>query len=203
MKWTHLLLILAICAGCAVDRQQGGWTRRLLISPGRTNTVEMRQSDNPKQGAKQNTETVTETKLILPAGSKMELPPVQQGTNLVHQFATLKEPTPITTISRDTTRTEIGGAQTDTVGELGVKVKAMAPVLIAGIGLVGIGVLLAYFGWWTKAALCGVVGVGMIVLTQIIPGHEGVIIGVGLSGVAILAFLILYVYHKGHLDALP
>ena len=58
----------------------------------------------------------------------------------------------------------------------------------------------AYFGWWTKAAIAGAVGVGAIVLGQALPGNESKIILGGVVAFALLALLVLYVYHKGKLD---
>ena len=59
---------------------------------------------------------------------------------------------------------------------------------------------LAYFGWWTKAAVAVAVGLGMIVLAQTLPEHGTFILLGGLAVFAVAALLVLYAYYKGQLD---
>ena len=60
--------------------------------------------------------------------------------------------------------------------------------------------VLAYFGWWTKAAIAVGVGVGMVVLAEALPGHGAVILLGGLGVFAVAALLVVYAYYKGQLD---
>jgi hypothetical protein len=59
---------------------------------------------------------------------------------------------------------------------------------------------LAYFGWWTKAALALGVGLGMIVLAATLPDHGTLILLGGLGVFSASALLVLYAYSKGQLD---
>ena len=60
--------------------------------------------------------------------------------------------------------------------------------------------VLAYLGWWTKAAIAVAVGVGMVVLAEALPGHGAIILVAGLGVFALAALLVVYAYYKGQLD---
>jgi hypothetical protein len=108
---------------------------------------------------------------------------------------------PVKYLIRDRTETSIGGAQKDLFREWAAKASNMQPVMWAGIAMTTIVAgALGYFGWWTKAALAVVVGVGMIVIAATLPDHGSMILlgGFGVFGLA--ALLVLYAYYKGQWD---
>jgi hypothetical protein len=108
---------------------------------------------------------------------------------------------PVRYVFRDRTETSIGGAQKDTLREWAGKARSMQPVMWTGIVLMTVVAgLLAYFGWWTKAALALGVGLGMIVLAATLPDHGTLILLGGLGVFSAAALLVLYAYSKGQLD---
>jgi hypothetical protein len=115
--------------------------------------------------------------------------------------ATLSQPMPVKCLMKDRTETSIGGAQRDTAREWASKAANMQPVMWAGIAMMTlVAGVLAYFGWWTKAAVAVVVGLGMIVVAETLPDHGTAVLLGGLGLFALAALLILYAYHKGQLD---
>jgi hypothetical protein len=108
---------------------------------------------------------------------------------------------PVKYLIRDRTETSIGGAQKDLLREWATKASNMQPVMWAGIAMMTlVAGALAYFGWWTKAVLAVVVGLGMIVIAATLPDHGSLILlgGFGVFGLA--ALLVLYAYYKGQWD---
>jgi branched-subunit amino acid transport protein AzlD len=71
----------------------------------------------------------------------------------------------------------------------------------AGIGMMTlVAGAFVYFRWWTKAAMALAIGLGMIVLAQMLPDHGPLIFFSGFGVFAVAALLVLYAYHKGQLD---
>src|SRR5262249_52740288 len=115
--------------------------------------------------------------------------------------AILQEPMPVRRVIKDRSETRIGAAQKDTIREWSARAASVRPVMWIGIVMMTVVAgALAYFGWWTKAAVAVVIGLMMIVLAQTLPDHGTLILlgGVGVFGV--VALLVLYSYHKGQLD---
>ena len=159
----------------------------------------IKQSDNPLSASSQDMNSSNETAMVLPAGSTVTTQEISQGKTNVTQVK-LSEPTPFSKKEIHTKAATIGAAQTDTSKALAAKYKALLPVMIVGILFILGGAALAYFGWWTKAVILWAIGVLMITFAAVLPGHEVLIISVGV-GIAIFAvLLVLYVYHKGLLD---
>lgn len=156
---------------------------------------ELKQSDNPLGPSSQDVTTSNETSFLLPAGSLLS---TGQGTNAVQ--IQVAQATPIVQRQVQTHAAVIGAAQTDTSKALAAKYHALLPVMIVGILLIVGGAALAYFGWWTKAAILWAIGVAMITFAAVLPGHEVMIIAIGLIVAVIACLLVLYVYHKGSLD---
>lgn len=176
--------------GCSTGNRPGSST---VTSP--LGTALLKQSDNPLQSSSQDITTSNETSLVLPAGSIVA---TSSGTNVTQ--IQVSQPTPIVQRQVQTHAAVIGAAQTDTSKALAAKYKALLPVMIVGLLLILGGAALAYFGWWTKAAILWAIGVAMITFAAVLPGHEVLIIGAGLITAVIACLLVLYVYHKGTLD---
>jgi hypothetical protein len=124
----------------------------------------------------------------------------QQTTDHGHQ-AVLQQPMPVKCVIKDRTDTRIGGAQKDIARELAAQAASLQPVMWAGIAMMTlVAGVLAYFGWWTKAVVAVMVGLGMIVLAATLPGHGTAILLGGLGLFALAALLVLYAYYKGQLD---
>lgn len=167
----------------------------------------MTQPENPKDSATQKTQAATEEQRTLPPGASLKetKTTVESGhTNTFETLLTVPTNAPsaatITSKLSDRAETKIGGSFADTARELAERVKSVRPVMFFGLAMLAVAGAFAYFGWWTKAAIAGGVGVGSIVLAQALPGNEGKIILVALVAFALLALLVLYVYHKGRLD---
>jgi hypothetical protein len=173
MKFIFLLAIVVL-SGCIGSSNRGGHTRNISA----TSTNELFQSANPATASTQTIERTVE-----------RVAPVANDAGNV-------------TRTTEKISTSIGAAQIDNSTKLKASFAAMRPVQWIGIVLILGALALCYFQWWTKAAICGAVGIGMIVVAAVIPGHEGIILAAGGAVAAIACLLVLYVYHKGHLDAL-
>ena len=108
---------------------------------------------------------------------------------------------PVKYLIRDRSETSIGAAQKDLARELAARAASVQPVMWAGIAMMTLvaGVLI-YFGWWTKAALAVVVGLGMVVLAATLPNHGTPILLGGIAVFAMAALLVLYAYYKVQWD---
>ncbi|MHB8520713.1 MAG: hypothetical protein ACYDH9_08135 [Limisphaerales bacterium] len=168
-------------------------------------TLEIVQPDNPAAASRQTRESTNEFSVVIPAGSTVRQVNVSgaaggRGATTNALEFTVSAPTTIHQGSGEHVEQTLGAAQKDTSRELGARLTALKPVQWVGVLLLlGAGAL-AYFGWWTKAAICGGVGVAMIVLAATIPGHETAILAVGGAVVAVSLPIVLYIYHKGLLD---
>jgi hypothetical protein len=204
-----LLVALGLGAlmGCAnVKPNKGGKAGFKSSQPGQTNEFTLQQPENPAAAANQNYETDEERTEVIPAGSvKHETTTTVDksgATNTTQSAITFSAP--VTNTVRKTLKAaaSVGAAQHDDSKKLAASFSAIRPVQYVGIVLILGALALAYFQWWTKAAICGAVGIGMIVVAAIIPGHEGMIIAIGAAVAVIGCLLVLYVYHKGHVDSL-
>jgi hypothetical protein len=168
----------------------------------------MAQSENPKEPSQQVVQSEQTVEYVLPPGTVFPPPQAVAGVRVDtnqsaawRECAVLERPVPVRMVTKDRTETRIGGAQRDTAREWASRAANLRPVIWAGIlmmTLVAGG--LAYFGWWTKAAVAVAVGIGMIVLGQTLPDYGGLILVGGLGVFAVTALLVLYAYHKGQLD---
>src|SRR5206468_2925106 len=133
-----------------------------------------------KTPSRQTVQSEQTIEYVLPPGSAVEVggPGLQPISATAEQTAgatggrtqahiILEKAMPVRVLAKDRTETSIGAAQTDTAREWAAKAASMQPVMWAGlIMLTIVAGLLAYFGWWTKAALAVGVGLGMIVLAE-------------------------------------
>ena len=200
------LCALAVLTGCNSTKPLKPGVASIR-TPDAVQTVT--QSENPSTPSTQQMETTSEKTMVVPAQSIVQTTetaqaPVGSTNPPVATTTTIKiaEPMPIVQKTTSKASTVLGAAQKDTARTLAARMAAVRPVQYAGILLILGGAALAYFGWWTKAVLAWGIGLAMIVVAAVIPGHELLILGLGLAAFAVAALAILYVYHKGTLDGL-
>jgi hypothetical protein len=198
-------LMLVWLSGCAGPKPfKGGAIRHVSATGSRS---QMRQPENPKEAATQKAQGAVDEQKTFPAGAifRETKTTVEAGkTNTVATELTVptNAPAPVVFTSKlnDSSETRVGGAFADSASELAERVRSIRPVMFFGLAMLAAAAALAYFGWWTKAAIAAAIGVGSIALAQALPGNETKIILGGLVVFALLALLVLYVYHKGKLD---
>ena len=94
--------------------------------------------------------------------------------------------------------TTLGSAQKDTSRELGARLANLRGVLWVGVALLIGGPLLGWkLGWFTNGCIAGLVGLLLIILSTVIPGHEAWFGLLGLGAIPVVAF----VYYRAHHDA--
>ncbi len=208
------ITIIISAAGCAtspkplkpgtarVTRQVESPPTALRAGPARTVEMhELTQPENPAQASSQHVERITRSSLPIPAGSTLVVT-TNSGSAAAVAPATLvlAAPTTQTLEVIERTGTTLGAAHRDDSRNLAARFAGLRPVQYTGLLLIlGAGAL-AYFGWWTKAALAAGAGAGMIALAAAIPGHETLILTGGGAVVVLGSLLVLYAYHKGLLD---
>jgi len=100
--------------------------------------------------------------------------------------------------SERTITTDIGPAQKDTARELAARLASMRAVMWVGIVLLVGGPLVGWrLGWFTNGLVAGGVGLGLIVLAQVLPGNEA---WLGLLGLGVVP-VVAYVYYRAQHDA--
>lgn len=198
-----------LATGCsAVKPLKPGTARITLSQAGVTNRYELTQSENPAHASSQNSERVQRMELPLAAGSVVQTVtpglPISASalTNPAAYPAnvTLAAPAVMKIETIERTGTVLGAAQKDTSRELSARFAAMRPVQWAGVLLILGAVALAYFGWWTPAGIASAAGMGMIVLAQVLPGHEWLILAGGVAVAALGVLVVFYAYNSGRLD---
>jgi hypothetical protein len=94
--------------------------------------------------------------------------------------------------------TTLGTAQKDTARDLGARLANLRGVLWCGTFLLVGGPLLGWkLGWFTNGLIAGAVGLLLIILSTVIPGHEAWFGLFGLGAIPLVAF----VYYRAHHDA--
>ncbi len=204
-----VLFLVFLLVGCGTIRPlKPGSARIVSTQAGVTNSYELTQSENPAHASSQNSERVQRMELPLAAGSVVQtvtpgLPITSHSlTNSTAYPAsvTLAAPAVMKLETIERTGTVLGAAQKDTSRELTARFAAMRPVQWVGVLLILGAVALAYFGWWTPAGIAGAAGAGMIVLAQVLPGHEWLILAGGVAVAALGVLVVFYAYNSGRLD---
>ncbi len=89
--------------------------------------------------------------------------------------------------------TQTGVAQKDTARELGTRLANMRGVMWVGVALLLGGPFVGWkLGWFTNGCIAGAVGLLLVILAQVVPGHEA---WFGLGGLLLLP-LVAYVYYR-------
>jgi hypothetical protein len=144
---------------------------------------------------------IGQRQLLSPIEPTQRRSPISALRSPLREAAILAKAMPVRRVTKDRTETSIGGAQKDTVREWAGKAANMQPVMWAGLVMMTlVADLLAYFGWWTKAAVAAAVGLGMIVVAETLPDHGTLVLLGGLGVFGVVFLLILYAYYKGQLD---
>jgi len=155
------VLALAV-TGCVGPRPLKGGKAVTMHGPGGSVQQTLVQGENPSQASKQDQETVKVRTYTVPAGSRLEQPPLpasaarpstinsppinsQRPSTLNPQISTINYPpstafivsAPMPVVEREETHaaTELGAAQKDTARELGAKLSSLKGIVWVGIGL--------------------------------------------------------------------
>lgn len=215
------LLLLAACA--PVKPQAGGHSITTLGGAAAPTTVTTAAPQNPQTPTTTTVEktTIRETVAnpeilnVEPRTSNSELrtqdpePETRNpelGTRVSVPISDL--PTPIsaraasrallreTVTERATTVT--GTAQVDTSRDLTARLAHLRGVLWVGLALLIGGPVLGWkLGWFTNGCIAGAVGLLLVILSAVLPGHEA---WFGLGGLLLIP-LVAYVYYRAHHDA--
>ncbi len=96
---------------------------------------------------------------------------------------------------REKSTTQTGAAQKDTARELGTRLANMRGVMWVGVLLLIVGPIVGWkLGWFTNGCIAGGVGLGLVILAQVVPGNEA---WFGLFGLLLIP-LVAYAWIHGH-----
>lgn len=199
-------VVMLMLVGCIPGPQKGGTSDAELGGGVR---AKLQQPENPKEKSEQSGYNKYELNVVVPAGSTIDFgqaqPQAKKETigppNLmplgIPRTITFSRDTPLSIKSESGFMTRLGGTFLDAARALGARLAAARPVQYAGIAFIVAAGFLFYFGW-PKIAVCAVIsGVGMIVLSMIIPGNERWILG-GFAAFFIVASAALLIgFYKG------
>ncbi|MBS0632025.1 MAG: hypothetical protein JSS11_08940 [Verrucomicrobia bacterium] len=200
------LLLLAACA--SVRPQAGGHSTTTLGGATAPTTVTTAAPQNPQTPTTTTVEktVIRETipgGLATPATSATLVQPgtpnPEHGTlpsAVVASVAPSREILRETVTERATTVT--GTAQVDNSRELTARLANLRGVLWVGLALLIGGPVVGWrLGWFTNGCIAGAVGLLLVILSAVLPGHEA---WFGLGGLLLIP-LVAYVYYRAHHDA--
>lgn len=221
MRSFFFFLILATAAlltGCfGGQRPQRGGTSKTSFGGGTApSSSEVTSPENP-QTSSTTTIRKTTTREYLPGGvertrSGVGIGECSHGPGVGAEGSSALRPAPVMTIRApeapvstpvreiisEEAVTSIGSAQKDTSRELGARLQNMRGVQWVGILLLIVGPVLGFkLGWFTNGLIAGGVGLGLIILAQVLPGNEA---WLGLLGLLVMP-IVAYAYYKAHHDA--
>lgn len=210
MGW-FLAGVLFLLAGCTqIKPLKPGGSSVVLGSGGQTNSYNFSQPENPGASSEQNIERTIEEEIEYQEGQALfNILPLESWSAVPHRVALtnsarlpVAQAMPKRVIRKTTERvgTSIGAAQKDTGRDLSARLKNMRAVQITGIALVVVALAFLYFKWPTPATISGIGGLGMIVLAQVLPGNEALILFIGVGVVIGGIALVLFAWNKGKLD---
>lgn len=208
MKTTPLFLaniaaLLLLC-GCASTRPLKPGVATIKSSAPQTGAQflsELKQPENPAQGAAQSFERTVEAELPLPAGTTIQekitttpasapatvdgAPAAVQTPVTTEKVIVLSQPVVQKTRTTEKAGTEIGAAQRDAARELGAKLSSLKGVVWVGVVLFLFGIATLSYpplrlligSVTTSVAIMGG-GLALIVLPTMVVGHEGQILGI-------------------------
>lgn len=181
-------LVTWACLACApIAAQKGG---RSLQAVGGSVRTELEQPENPKESSSQTTYRRVSREIVLPA-----------GTIISNQFDSRLIVTAEATFLKENieegAETALGGSFADTARALGARLSAMRPVQITGIAMCIGALALFYFKWWLIGGATLAMGIGMIAVAAVLPGHEvAVLIGGGILFLLLIGGM-LVAYFRG------
>jgi hypothetical protein len=201
-----LISFLLFCVGCGTTgiRAKGGKTSNVSSTGSITETS---QPENPKEKAAQSTETETVKELIIPPGSTIQFNQVdinKAGKAVTNStVVTVSSNTVMKTEVKEKSKSEVGGAQIDTVGAIVAKLKSArwmtifgAVIFIAGLAAAFWPVTRTLLGGSTPGLLIAAGGIVLAGLPYIIIGNEKLIIGL-VAGIGLLIIGGIFLYRHG------
>ncbi len=204
------LLCLSLSACSAIKPQRGGGATASLGGASAPTVVTSRAPENPSTPTTTTVEKAITRDYSAPVASRSDTHAagLQNPTgHVTGAEAALSAPTatgaPLppallreTVTERATTTT--GAAQKDTARDLGVRLTNLRGVLWVGVALLIGGPLIGWkLGWFTNGCIAGAVGLLLIILSTVIPGHEAWFGLFGLGAIPLVAFI----YYRAHHDA--
>lgn len=184
MRYVICIAVAWMLCGCAGQKAQRGGRSEQSIGRGEGPRSKLEQPENPKESSSQTTYRRVEREIVLPAGTKIV---DAVSTNKPTIEVTLSAPALMKEKIEEGATTALGGSFADTARALGARLAAMRPVQYVGIVMVLGSLALFYFRWWIIGGLTLAMGVGMIAVAAVLPGHERFI----LIGGGIIFFLLV------------
>lgn len=205
------VLLLISMFGCATTKpQQGGTSTTTLGGANAPTIVTNKAPENPQTPSTTTVEKTT-TREFAPTISEAQ-PAAAAHTVKTNPVPDRKDgsaptapalPNPsnaplVREIVTERATTTTGSAQKDTVRDLGARLANMRGVLWVGVLLMIGGPLVGWkLGWFTNGCIAGAVGLLLVILSTVIPGHEA---WFGLGGLLLIP-LVAFVYYRAHHDA--
>jgi hypothetical protein len=209
---TAWLALALLATGCATRPLKGG---RAVTTRKAAGIVEQTlvQGENASQPTRQVEESVKVRTYTVPAGSRIEQPPIPvaapaQPSSTNYQPSSgfiLSAPMPVIEREETRARSELGAAQKDRARELGARLSSFKGIVWVGAGLFVFG--LASLVWpplklvvasLTTSAALMLGGVALMVLPTLVVGNELLIFG----GVALAVGAWFLAHRHGHLRGL-
>ncbi|MCX6951171.1 MAG: hypothetical protein NTV51_03155 [Verrucomicrobia bacterium] len=192
-------VVAALLAGCgAVRPQRGGLSTTTLGGATAPTVVTSAAPENP---ATPSTTTVEKTTVRDYRPGPPAAPTPSHPTPVVAPVPSLpvsSVPALIRETVSERATTITGVAQKDTARELGTRLANLRGVLWVGVLLLVGGPLVGWkLGWFANGCIAGAVGLLLIILSTVLPGHEA---WFGLLGLGIIP-VVAFAYYRAHHDA--
>lgn len=208
--------LIAPCGGCATKPQQGGKSGISFGGGTAPSVVTSAAPENPHTPSTTTMEkTITRefapaeprpetrsTSLQNPTSHGAEAAAVESSTAGASKVPpsppSASAPKLVREVVVEKATTQTGTAQQDTARDLSARLANMRGVQWVGVALLVLGPLAGWrLGWLTNGLIAGAVGLLLIVLAQVLPGHEA---WFALGGLLIIP-LVCFAYYKAHHDA--
>lgn len=195
------LLLLAACG--AVRPQSGGGSATILGGAVAPTIVTTAAPQNPQTPTTTTVEKTTTREFSEPGlATPAKVATAETAPPAVAPVASVARPLQPSTLLRETTTeratTSTGIAQKDTARDLSVRLANLRGVMWVGLALLIGGPVLGWrLGWFTNGCIAGAVGLLLVILSAVLPGHEA---WFGLTGLLLIP-LVAYVYYRAHHDA--
>lgn len=200
-----LAAVVLLFGACMATRpQRGGASTATLGGASAPTVVSSAAPENPQTPSTTLVEKTT-TRDFLATASTAPAPVAakvagQSAAPVLAQAAPVSPAAPVILRETVTERatTTLGSAQKDTTRELGARLANLRGVLWVGVALLIGGPLVGWkLGWFLNGCIAGGVGLLLVILSTVIPGHEAWFGLLGLGAIPVVAF----VYYRAHHDA--
>lgn len=203
------LLLLTACTA-AMKPQPGGLSTTILGGAAAPTVVANTAPENPQTPSTTTVEKTTLREYLAPspgdhAAADTAHPPTALTGALTasvhstsHPINSPAAPVLLRETVQERAATTTGIAQRDTTRELATRLTNLRGVLWVGVALLVGGPLIGWkLGWFTNGCIAGAVGLLLIILSVVIPGHEA---WFGLAGLLLIP-VVGFVYYRAHYDA--